>query len=131
MTKRAIYHDPSEIATKVPTAQFEAIQVSYGRELVAVCYSPNVIENILVLMALITPTPAPLTMPVRRLCLAQGISPSLHKSSAMDIRYLSRLHDICPIGEFTVHFHWPFSRRFQFRFRWSFSLVLLTHPGGL
>ena len=48
-------------------------------------------------MALMTPTPAPLAIPVRRLCLAQGISPSLRKSSAMDIRYLSRLHDICPI----------------------------------
>lgn len=70
----------------VPTAQLDA-------------------TNALVLSPRMTPTPAPLAIPLRRLLRAHGISPIFWRSSEKEILYLARrvsASAVCAIGAYLV-----------------------------
>lgn len=79
------YQVPKEMTMKVPTAQLEATNGPVGQTVRNV-YHTVTTSPILVLIARINPTPAPLAIPLSRLLRAQGISPSRWKSSTTDIR---------------------------------------------
>lgn len=82
------YQVPSEITINAPTAQLEAtitpIQAAYSASMLF----QDGGHDLLVPIPRMTPIPSPLAIPLKRLFLAQGMSPIFCKSSLTDILFL-------------------------------------------